>query len=323
MDHYTVRPRVFLSRCLGFAPCRWNGVTIHDTFIEALKPHVECITVCPEIELGLGVPRDPISIVFKDNHYKLMQHNTGNDLTESMLQFTNDYLDVLQEVDGFILKDRSPSCGIKDVKVSPGLDAPDPLRKTSGFFAREIMKRFGAFAIESEKGLQNVRIREHFLAKLFVLSRFRQLRSKTTMKDLVQFHTQNKLLFMAYNQKELAIMGRIVANTEKRNVDEVFIKYEEHFLRSLNRLPQFTSHINVLMHAFGYFSKNLSSKEKRLFLNALETYKHKQIPLSVPISLLRSYITRFQIEYLAHQTYLEPYPIEVGSIGDSQKVSTY
>ncbi len=317
-----IKPVVFSSRCLGFARCRWNGESINDKFVESLKPHVTFITECPESTIGLGVPRDPIRIVRENDKYHLQQLNTGKDVTAPMESFAKGFVDSIEEVDGFILKDRSPSCGMKDVKVYRSLKPGSSIGKTNGFFAKEVLNRFAYLGVETEMRLTNFNLRENFLTKIFLFARFRKLRSKPNMKDLVQFHAENKLLIMAYNQKELKTMGNIVANHAKKKVDIVFGEYSEHLFKAFSTLPKFSSNINVMMHALGYFSKKLSTEEKSFFLNTLEEYRREQSPLSVPVSLLRSYIVRFKEEYLAQQTFFEPYPIEFTAVRDSGKGRT-
>lgn len=314
-----IKPRIFSSKCLGFARCRWNGETIPDRFIESMKPHVTFITECPEATIGLGIPRDPIRIVAEKDKYKLKQLNTLKDVTNKMEEFSRDFLSSIEEVDGFILKDRSPSCGLKDVKVYPGLDPASSLGKTTGFFAKEVLKKFEHLAVETEMRLTNFNLREHFLTRVFLSARFRKLKVKPSMKALVQFHAENKLLLMAYSQKEMRMMGKIVANHDKKKIDVLLEAYQEHLYKALSKPPKYTSNINVMMHAFGYFSKKLSSEEKRFFLNTLEEYRREQSPLSVPLSLLRSYIVRFKEDYLMQQTFFEPYPAEFVAVRDSGK----
>lgn len=173
-----LKPNIFVSKCLGFARCRWNGEVIPDEFVERLKPYVNYVTTCPEYEIGLGIPRDPIRIVLKDNSYRLMQLNTGKDVTEKMDTFVSGYVLSLKDIDGFILKDRSPSCGIKDVKVYSSLKLSSPVKKTSGFFGKGILQNFPDTAVETETRLTNFTIREHFLVKIFTVARFRKLKEK-------------------------------------------------------------------------------------------------------------------------------------------------
>lgn len=316
------RPVIFSSKCLGFAACRWNGVTIPDKFVAALKPYADFVTACPEAEIGLGIPRDPIRIVFEGGSFKLMQLNTGRDVTGIMKEFSANLLGGIKEIDGFILKDRSPSCGMKDVKVYPNLKPCSAIKKRSGFFAEEVQSRFPRTAIETEARLSNYVIREQFLTRIFISAKFRKLQAEPSMKALVQFHAENKLLLLAYNQKELRLMGKIVANHEKKDLKTVFSEYGEHLYEAFAGRARQASCINVLMHAMGYFSEGLSSDEKKFFLNSLEEYRRDQVTLSVPVNLLRSYVVRFKEEYLAQQTFFEPYPHGLLETLDSGKGRT-
>ncbi len=313
------RPRVFSSKCLGFAACRWNGVTIPDKFIDSLKPYVDFVTTCPEADIGLGIPRDPIRIVSIKGELRLMQPATGRDVSKEMKKFTDEFLGSIGEIDGFILKDRSPSCGVSGVKIYPKLEQSAATSRGSGFFGLAVSERFSHLPIETEARLTNFTIREHFLARLFTIASFRSIKDKKEMKSLIRFHADNKFLLMSYNQKELSVMGRIVANHEKKSLAEVFRAYEESLYRALGRAARYTSNMNILLHALGYFKDKLSSSEKKFFLDTTEGYKTGKIPLSVPCNLLKSYIVRFDEKYLAAQTFFEPYPFELVEITDSGK----
>ena len=314
-----VRPKVFVSRCLGFDACRWNGMIIPDKHIEKLKKYVDFVNACPEVEVGLGVPRNPVRIVLKENKEHMIQLDTRRDVTQDMNRFSKRLLDSLKDIDGFILKDRSPSCGIKDIKVYPGLDKNNSIRRTSGIFTQAVLERFPGLAIETEGRLNNFTIREQFLTKLFSQARFRQVAMHGKMQDLVQFHAEYKMLIMAYSQKELRILGSIVANHARRKPKEVLADYAFHFKKTFDKPVKFASNINVLMHAFGYFSQKLSSEEKRGILNTLEEYRREQIPLSVPLRLLRAHVIRFNEHYLMQQVFFEPYPLDLVEITDSGK----
>ena len=306
-----VKPIVVLSKCLEFEACRYDGQVIPDGFVKQLEPHVAFIPVCPEVEIGLGVPREPIQIVSVKGEQRLIQRATGKDLSDAMPSFADRFLTSLDEVDGFILKSRSPSSGIKDVKVYLGMEKGAATRKSAGFFARKVLERFPGLAIEDEGRLTNFKIREHFLTKLFALASLRATKKSSSMGALIRFHTVNKLLLMAYNQKEMRILGKIVANHEKNPTAEVMADYEPHFKAALARASKSSSAVNVLMHGLGYFSKQLSSQEKAFFLEALEKYRRGKIPLSAPLSILRAWIIRFENHYLMEQTFFEPYPMDI------------
>jgi uncharacterized protein YbgA (DUF1722 family)/uncharacterized protein YbbK (DUF523 family) len=313
------KPRIVASKCLEFESCRYNGTMMPSEVVRSVEPYVEFLTVCPEVAIGLGVPRDPIRVVRGDGGPRLVQPATGRDLTAKMQGFAGSFLASLPEVDGFILKFRSPSCGLKDVKVYAGADAHGTAGKGPGFFGSAVLERCADLAVEDEGRLTNFRIREHFLTGVFAFARFRECAAAGSMRSLVEFQARNKLLLMAYNQKEMRQMGRVVANPEKRPVREVLADYGKHLRAALASPPRYTSSINVLMHALGYFSEGLSHEEKAFFLASLEDYRQARIPLSVPVGIVKSYIVRFGEDYLAQQSFFQPYPDRLIEITDSGK----
>lgn len=317
--HTEIKPVVVISKCLGFEHCRWNGEVINDEFVDRLVPYVDYKTACPEKEIGLGVPRDPIHIESEKGALKLIQPATGRDVSEEMLAFAASFLGSLKEVDGFLLKARSPSCGPGDVKIYPAGGKSGAMDKGAGFFGNAVTTSFPTLPVETEGRLKNFRIREHYLTRLFTMARFRAMSKSSAMKDIVGFHAANKLLLMAYNQVELKKLGRIVANPEHRKVEEVLSLYHEHLAKALSRTPRYTSNINVLMHALGYFSQELSPREKSHFLDSLEKYRSGTIPLSAVTSIVNSWIARFDQTYLEQQTFFYPYPEELVLISDSGK----
>lgn len=313
------KPTLIVSKCLGFAACRWNGLVIADDFVDRLQSYVNFLPVCAEVEIGLGVPRDPIRVVSQDGSLRLVQPATGKDVTEAMQRFSESYLSSTGPVDGFILKGRSPSCGIKDVKVYPGAGKVAAESKSAGFFGGKALEMFPDLPIEEEGRLTNFKIREHFLTRIFALAQLRSVVASGAMRQLVRFQSDNKLLLMACNQVEMRVLGRIVANHEKRPFAEAAAEYQAHFRRALAKPSRSTSNINVLMHALGYFSDELNAREKALFLDSLEKYRSERIPLSAVTSILRAWIVRFDNEYLMAQTFLNPYPEELIQVTDSGK----
>jgi uncharacterized protein YbgA (DUF1722 family)/uncharacterized protein YbbK (DUF523 family) len=311
------RPVLVVSKCLGFAHCRYNGQVITDHTVEALKEYVHFHPVCPEVEIGLSIPRDPIRIVEVDGANVLYQPATGKDLTGKMKSFVSTFLNSIGEVDGFILKNRSPSCGPADVKVYNSLNKDAGSKRGRGVFGGQVIEGFSEKAIEDEGRLKNFSIREHFLTKLFTLARFREVLKEHSLRALVEFHTNNKYLLMAYNQAQLRTLGRIVANHERKGTDAVLELYELYLKGALSRMPRFTSMINVLMHTFGGLSKNLKSDEKQFFLNSIEEYRDERIPLSTLIHLIEAWAIGQNNTYLLAQTFIRPYPLKLVEITDS------
>ncbi len=176
------RPKVVVSKCLEFDHCRYNGDMIRSPIVAKLKDYVDFLPVCAEMEIGLGVPRKPVRIVLDNGEHRLVQPSSGKDVTEDMTAFCTNFFDSLEDVDGFILKFRSPSCGIKDVKVYPAAIKSGAVEKTAGFFGGEVLKRYPFLPIEDEGRLRNARIKEHFMTKLFTLASFRKIKSEGSMK---------------------------------------------------------------------------------------------------------------------------------------------
>jgi uncharacterized protein YbgA (DUF1722 family)/uncharacterized protein YbbK (DUF523 family) len=313
------KPVVVVSRCLGFDAVRYDGSIIRDDFVAALKPQVRFVPICPEVEIGLDVPREPVRVVEAEGERRLVQPATAGDFTEKMKKFAASFLDDLDAVDGFILKSRSPTSGIKDVKIYPGAAKGAPIGKGAGFFGGAVLARFGHLAVEDEGRLKNLRLREHFLTKLFALASFREVKHSSKAKDLVRFHAANKLLLMAYNQTRMRELGRVVAGAGRGRSAEAVAAYEENFHAALARPARYTANINVLMHGLGHFSKQLRPVEKAFFLDELENYRAGRIPLSVPLNVLRGHVVRFGDEYLASQTFFSPYPEELMTLADSGK----
>lgn len=313
------RPVVVVSRCLGFDAVRYDGSIIRDDVVASLESHVEFVPVCPEVEIGLGVPREPVRIVEDEAGRRLVQPATGLDVTAQMLEFAQTFLDGLGAVDGFILKSRSPSSGVKDVKIYSSAAKGPAAGKGAGFFGGAALDRFGHLAVEDEGRLKNLRLREHFFTKLFALASFRALKDASAMKDLVQFHAENKLLLLAYHQARMRELGRVVANADHLPYGDVLAAYETGYYGALARPPRYTANVNVLMHALGHFSRQLGAQEKAFFLDQLEQYRAGRVPLSVPLAVLRGYAVRFGNEYLLQQNYFSPYPEELMSQADSAK----
>lgn len=307
-----VKPIVVSSKCIEFEYCRYNANIISSDVVKEMKNFVEFIPVCPEVEIGLGIPRDPIRIIKKNDKLKLVQSSTKRDVSDPMYDFAEEFLNSIDHIDGFVLKYKSPSCGTKHTPYLASIQKrAAKLGQGPGLFGKIVLEKFPQLPVENEGRLKNFRIREHFLTKLYTIARFRKVKESNSMYKLIEFQANNKFLFMAYNQEEMREMGRIVGNKEKKPFSEIIEDYETHLLDLIAYPPKFTAHINVLMHMLGYFSDELSKEEKAYFLDELEKYRAGWIPLFVMRNLLKSWIVRFDQSYLHDQTYFEIFPEEL------------
>ncbi len=313
------RPKIVISKCIEHDHCRYDGSMIPSDFVNALKPYVDFIPVCAEMEIGLGVPRDTVRIVSVEGEIRLMQPATNLDVTDKMRDFSNRFLISLPEVDGFILKFRSPSCGMKDIKVYSGTSKSGAISKASGFFGGAVVKSFPDLAIEDEGRLRNFNIREHFLTKIYALASFREVRNSGDVSDLIRFQEVNKFLLTAHSQKETKLLGKIVANQEGLDFEKQAALYWEHIAQALKRPPKTSSRANVLMHSLGYFKDQLTFKEKEHFIGSIGKYKDRKIPFISPLAMLQSWAVRFGQDYVKNQTIFEPFPEELIELcADSQ-----
>ena len=231
------RPRVVVSRCITFDPVRYDGSLIPSGIVERMKPFVDFIPVCPEVEIGLGVPRAPIRIIRTGGGDRLVQPSTGRDLTDTMERFARDFLDGLPPVDGFILKYKSPSSGKSGAKVYPDTESASPVGRGPGIFGRAVLDRFGRFPIEDEGRLRDGRIRDHFLTSIFTIARFREAREGGKIRDLARFHEENQLLLGAIGGRRAEAMDRLLGNPGKKSPQEIYALYED-LLLSVLRHPR-------------------------------------------------------------------------------------
>ena len=252
----------------------------------------------------MGIPRAPIHIISQDHKKILHQTETGKDFSPKMNSFSEKYLSKINQIDGFILKSKSPSCGIRDTKIYSN-KTPSPIGKGEGLFTSKIIEKFPYHPKEDEKRLNNPLLREHFFTAIFTIADFKTVNN---METLYNYHAKHKYLFMSYNQTLMRKMGQVAANKKKEDFKILSKKYQDLLLILLSKRARYTSNINTQMHVMGYFKNLISSKEKNYFLNLLEQYRERRIPLSTVNQILLSWIIRFKDEYLSKQSFFNPFP---------------
>ncbi len=308
------RPIIVISKCLGFAACRYDGEMLPFQIAESMKPFVDFIDVCPECEIGLGVPRKPIRIVSNDKK-RLIQPATGKDLTDEMVTFARSYLGKLDDFDGFILKSKSPSCGIGTTKVFPDSDSKEYLHnQENGFFVDAILRDYPYLPVIDEVRTDDYLLRDHFLTRVFTMASFREISSSTKLHALVEYHTRNKLLFMAYDKQLMTGMGNLVANKDNLPVEQVYEKYLSFLLQVLSKPAETGPVVNSMMHAFGYFSRNLSTRDKFIFMQKLQNYREDNSSVFQLKKWFLSKAEEFNADYLLKQTFFHPYPQELSAV---------
>ena len=326
--HELERPRVVLSRCLELEACRYNGQSISSEIVRLIQPYVDFLPVCPEVEIGLGVPRDPIRLVQLDAvgsdggeqapgapRARLVQPGTGRDLTAEMNAFSDEFSDRIEKVDGMILKSRSPTCGTGDVKVYAAAENSPVHHKDAGAFADVVMHRFPEVPIEDEGRLTNAEIRHHFLTRLFAMAALRAA-LQSGPSGLVAFHTRYKLVLMAHSPSGQRALGRLLADMGGE-FDRLAGAYRRGFAEALAKPASHGAHINTIQHAQGYFKEGLTPREKARFLEMQADYRKGRLPIQALLAVLDSWIERFDEPYLRGQAYFRPYPVELVTAADS------
>jgi uncharacterized protein YbgA (DUF1722 family)/uncharacterized protein YbbK (DUF523 family) len=306
------RPGLVVSQCLGFEPVRYNAQIIRDDFVQRLAQLCDVVVVCPEVAIGLGVPRPPIRLVStRKGELRVEQPSTGRDVTGAMQDFAGGFLSSVEGVDGFVLKSRSPSCGISDTKIYGAGEDAAVIGKDAGVFGGAVLDHFPDRAVEDEGRLRDHGIRERFLTLLFGLARLRAVEASRSRGALVELHAQYKYVLMAYHQQHARELGRIVAAVAARPWTDVLHDYRTTFARALARPARVRSHINALTHAFGHVSPGLSREERAYFLEHLEELRAGRTALATTLALLRGWVLRFGEPYLERQAYFRPYPKEL------------
>jgi uncharacterized protein YbgA (DUF1722 family)/uncharacterized protein YbbK (DUF523 family) len=302
--------RLGVSQCLLGDPVRFDGGHKLDHFIrDTLGTYVDFVPVCPEVESGLGVPREAMRLEGDIEAPRLVTVRTKVDLTDRMLTWASRRVRELETEDlcGFIFKSKSPSSGMERVRVYT--EQGMPVLRGVGLFARAFKNHFPLLPVEEEGRLHDPMLRENFIESIFALKRWRDtLSAKKTMGRLVQFHTANKLLLLSHSQQYFRDMGRLVAQGKELHLAQLYSRYEVQLLEALKLKPTVKKHVNVLHHMMGYFKKHLSSDEKQELLEVISHYHQGLTPLIVPITLFNHYVRKYQEPYLVQQTYLNPHP---------------
>jgi uncharacterized protein YbgA (DUF1722 family)/uncharacterized protein YbbK (DUF523 family) len=313
-------PRVVMSACLELEACRHDGHRIADAFIERLMSHVDLVPICPEVEIGLGVPREPVRLVADGERTHLVQPASGRDLSEPMRAFAARFLERLGPVDGFILKSGSPSCAVQDARVYASAERGSArVRTEPGLFAAEVLGEHDSLAVESDGRLRNYPIRHHFLTRLYALTELRELGHTSQAAGLADFQRRHKHLLMTYDQQKMRQLGAIAARSGGLSAEQAFDAYIPLFRQALAQMPRHAAYVNSLTHMYGHFKTRLSSAETHEFLSMLDEYAHNRLPLHALLAVVRAWCSRFEYAYFADQSLLEPYPRALIQMRDSGK----
>lgn len=305
--------RLGISACLLGRNVRYDGGHQLDRYLrDTLGRFVDYVPVCPEVEMGLPIPRETLRLVGETDSPRLVFSRSGEDVTDRMTAWAQKRLDALgtEDLCGFIFKGRSPSSGMARVKLYDRNGVPN--KNGVGLFARLFMERFPLLPVEEDGRLHDPRLRENFLGAIFTFRRWRDFLAKgATPANLVAFHARHKLLLMSHSVELARRMGRLTARAGELPDTQLINDYQRLLMQTVRTLATPAKHGNMLQHALGYFKKQLSADEKAEMLQLIDCYRHGKVPLAVPLTLLNHYVRKYQPPWLDDQVYLHPHPVEL------------
>ena len=305
--------RIGISSCLLGESVRFDGNHKRDAFaVDTLGVFVTFVPVCPEVELGMGVPRETIRLLSIGGGVRLVAPGSGTDHTDAMRAFATERVTCLAGVglSGYILKKDSPSCGMERVRLYD--ETGDAERTGRGMFAAELLDRLPDLPIEEEGRLHDPLLRENFVERVFAYARIRRaLAPGYTVGDLVRLHTREKLTLLAHEPATYQSLGRLVAAAKSMDRAELAERYLHTSMTAMRVVATRGRHTNVLQHMAGYFKDLITAPARAELKDVIEDYRRGLLPLIVPITLVKHHVRMHDVEYLADQHYLTPHPKEL------------
>ena len=306
------KPKIVVSECLYGTKCRYDGQGYNDKVIQSLKDYVDIQTVCPELAIGLSIPREPIRIEMnKENEeYRLIDYNSKNDYTNQMTEFSEEFINGLDDIDGFILKSRSPTCGLKDAKVYYRGNKCSIRSNENGFFSQKIIDKYDYLPIENEGRLKNYNIRDNFFNRIFFINNLKN------NKNIIEFQKNNLLLLKSYDEESTNEVSDIL--NENRMEDQVH-QYKEKVLNIVSNQRKKENKLSIIIKVFEKYKNMLNEEEINMFNGLIESYENQRIPFSTLEVVIKMYATRFKDKDILNQTFFYPYPENLINITDSGK----
>ncbi len=311
MSGVPVRPRVGVSSCLLGVPVRFNGGHSRDRFLTGeLGRHVDWAAVCPEIEIGLGAPRETLRLVAEGGRTLLMSRTGSTDHTDAVQALAARRGAELAAIDGYVFKSGSPSCGLRGIKRYRDDQVTD--RGGRGLFAAAFTDAAPLLPVEDDGRLNDARLREEFIERIFAHARLRLLFAEPWRPaDLIAFHARHKLQLLAHDPARYREAGRLVAAAGTQAPEKLRAGYSVIFSEAMATKATRGRHVNALQHAFSQISEALDDARRHDIGAVFEGYGRGEVPLSVPIALLHHHAAGETMTYLGEQTYFEPFPADL------------
>jgi uncharacterized protein YbbK (DUF523 family) len=225
------KPTVVFSSCLLGENVRYDGKNINCPLALNISKYVNVIPVCPEVSIGLSVPRDPIIVVKNGNLLKVVNPKTGEDLTYKLEAFSKEFLSSLGDVDGFFLKAKSPSCGVSGTKTYKNEDGTGFLYRGKGIFGKIVKKYYPYLPVEDENTLKDKDRYFHFVLRIFLFSKIKRIK---TLEDLYSFHKRYRYIFLLYSRASFERSENLLKTENGQNKIAI---YREHIFKTVSRKP--------------------------------------------------------------------------------------
>lgn len=298
-----------ISSCLLGQEVRFDGGHKCDSYITGtLGQYFEFHPFCPEVAIGLGVPRPTLHLENIEGKIRCVGvKDPGHDVTERLRDYADQLKDQYAGLCGYILKKGSPSCGMERVKVYAGAQSrPDGV----GIFAEAMMRLNPLLPVEEEGRLGDPGLRENFIQRVYVYYRWKRLLDEgVSANSLTRFHARHKLIIMSHG--DYRELGQMLAGLSQESLAEVAERYISRLMKMLKHVPTRSQHVNVLQHIQGYLKKELSADDKAEMVEVIERYRRGEIPLIVPLTLLKHHFRKAPDPYIEESYYMSPYPQEL------------
>lgn len=304
-----------LSACLAGQEVRFDKSHKKSNFVmNELSRHIEFKTFCPEVAIGLPIPRPTIRQVVDEGIIKVCRPDGSGDVTDKLSEYGQQVAKSATDLSGFIFTAKSPSCGMERVKVyhiDENHKATGSEMTGIGMFAKQIMEAKPALPCEENGRLNDSNIRENFVLRVFAYDDWKKtVESDLTKHNVLQFHTRYKYMLLSHSQEVYRELGKFLGTSELP-VEELANEYIVKFMTALKKIASRRSHSNTLMHIQGYYSKHLNSDQKAELSEQIEQYREGLLPLMAPLTLLKHYQRMYPDDYIGQQKYLDPYPADL------------
>ncbi|HNL23437.1 MAG TPA: DUF523 and DUF1722 domain-containing protein [Pseudomonadales bacterium] len=310
MSHPPARWRIGVSRCLLGEPVRYDGGHKRNGYVvETLQRHFDLVAFCPELEVGLGVPRPPIRLVRHAQSVRALGVEQPElDVTLPLTRYLDQVRERVAPLVGFILKQGSPSCGL-EVALH---EAERPIGTTAGLFSGRLRAALPWLPVEEEGRLSDPRLRENFLTRLFVHGRWRDLPDGgLDFATLLAFHRSHKMLLLAHDEACYRRLGRWLAIARQLEPGQRAEQYLGQLLQGLERLPTPGSHGNALQHLAGFLKRQLDARQRGELAATIDAYRQGALPWTTPVALLNHHFQHHPHPFALAQHYLRPLPAEL------------